>query len=174
MEFIARIHYNDRSRTAMANLANRNLNSGKQLGHRVICLLIGLTGIVFGVYLQRSNTASSMSVQLCLAYGTLFLGMGFLWRPIMSKANHLSAPKREGSSEFYFDDHGFSVTNLENYQSSQYPYEDLTRFTQVDGYYALFLGEKAVFLVDQSQFVSGDIEAFCGYIESKTGLLLGS
>ena len=172
MEFIARIHYDANSRTAMANLANRNLNSGKSLLHRLGCVLMGLAGIVAGVYFQRAAPDNTMASQLFLAYGTLFLGVSIFWRPVISRANFHMTPKRQGASEFYFDENGFSVTNMETYNSSQYPYSDLTKFSETDHYYALFLGDKSAFLVDKNQFMSGDSAEFVGFLQSQTGLLL--
>ena len=172
MEFIARIHYDANSRTALANLANRNLSSGKSLMHRIGCLLMGLAGIVAGVYFQRTAPDNSMISQLCLAYGTLFLGVVFFWRPVISRANFHMTPKRQGASEFFFDENGFSVTNMETYNSTQYPYSDLTKFSEVGNYFALFLGDKSAFLVDKNQFASGDVAEFPGFLQSQTGLLL--
>lgn len=165
MEFRNQTTYDKKALTAMNRIHGKTLGRTRTMVVRSLCLLIGLVGLISGIYIG-STKGTSLFVSLSMAYGLLFLAIAVFWYSVMAKSSQLSVTAGQNTNVSHFREDGF--TEVPQNWPTSYHYEDLCEIAEDSQYFVLFLDKTHSVIISKSQ----DSASFAPFLEEKTGLQL--
>lgn len=166
MEFINETIYNKKNLDLLTQVAGYTVKQRQTMRNRLICFLVGATGLILGITAPFQNGTITV---LCQAYGIFFAFTGLFWFKVQCFPNYAAARIQE-QRIMHFSDEGFSSLSAPN--STLFPYDQLICLVETPTTILLFIDAQNGLILEKSGFTQGDCTDFLHFIAKKTGLEL--
>lgn len=162
MEFLNETIYNKANLDMLTRVAGYTVKKRQTMRNRMICFLIGATGLILGLTGPFEN---QMITSLCQVYGFIFAFAGVFWFQVQCFPNFAAArPAQHFTLEF-----------TENYFGAPeafepFTYDQLILLVEGPRSVLIFWDEQHGMILDKDGFSKGDPTDFVRFLEEKTGL----
>lgn len=159
--FVIRSAQDRPSCRALAKVQNY-LGKVNMLHFIIVCGVIVLFCAAVLVWAEEYREALQYA---CL--GALFVLFGLKWDALVGWMLYRGLNHKVGEVTYVFEEDGMHIAcEVENAEAK---YAMLTKLTETNGYFMLYVHKSSAYALPKSAFVEGDCAEFAAFLEEKTG-----
>lgn len=157
--FVNETTYDRAALTALNDLAEKSVRKEKSRRTRYLCTILGLAGLVAGVFCYKYQT---MVGSLLLLYGVLLLVLALNWKSFQLRSSQRQLQQGVRVCTYEFDDDEIICNTGAGV--NRYSYEQIYAVAADAKWYAIFFDMNNGIIIDRNGFTEGDDMFFKGFI----------
>ena len=162
--FVNRTGYDTRALSALNLMAEATVRREKSQKTRMLCLILGVFGLVAGYFCYKNNTLIG---SLLVLYGVLLLFVGVTWKNFQLRSSRRQLQRGAQSVVYEFDDEEI-VCRLSSGIIQRYTYDQIEAVVSDSEWYAIFFDMDHGIVLDKTGFTTGDPMSFKAFIGQHT------
>ena len=164
--FVNRTDYDTRALAALNRMAEATVRKEKSQKTRMLCLVLGVFGLVAGYFCYKNNTLIGSLLAL---YGALLLFVGVTWKSFRLRSSRRQLQRGAQSVVYEFDEEEI-VCRLASGVIHRYAYNQIEAVVSDEEWYAIFFDMDHGIVLDKAGFTAGDAPSFKSFIGQHTML----